>query len=79
MTININLVKKYIKPGIINREPELVTTIIKNDFFLENRIAILNNITCITNYKNKYESIKSIFPVEFGELDETIEKFDLKF
>jgi hypothetical protein len=77
MTININLVKKYIKPDIINRQPELVTTIIKHDFLLENRIAILNKITGITNYKNKYESIKSTFPVEFGELDETLEKFDL--
>jgi len=62
MSIKIDGIRHYIQKHYNRplKTPDYYKSIEKNDFFLVNKLNILNRLKSIKNYKNKYESINEI-------------------
>jgi len=78
MSIKIDGIRHYIQKHYNRplKTPDYYKSIEKNDFFLVNKLNILNRLKSIKNYKNKYESINEIDKLQFGEISSEYENMD---
>jgi hypothetical protein len=76
MSIKIDILKYYSSrirnPNKTLEKDRFYQVIEKRDFFLENKVSIMKKLQSIPNYRNKYETIIDIEPLQFGEMNEEL-------